>query len=160
MGVRCWRKMRTPPPVGEEGPGAERNPGAGPAASVLAALPCLVAWNPPGTRKRSSDSSWSLCSFCRLCVAPGQIPGTAQHDSISSQGADDIALGDLSYSCWCRGSAFEATSALSLSFPGALGGGSDMLGWLSDQACHLLPLFAPFPFPAVGWPWHLLSSLG
>lgn len=133
------------------------DPGAGPAAPVLAALPCLVAWNPPGTRKRSSDSSWSF-SFCRLGLAPGHIPGTARRDPVSRQGADALALGDLSYSCWCLGSAFEATCGLSLSFPGALGGGSDVLGRVSDQACHLLPLFASFPFPAVGCSWHHLSS--
>lgn len=77
------------PLVGEEGLGQRETQVQGQERHFPAALPCLVTWNPLGTRKRSSASSWFLSFFlviC-LCLAMEQIPRTAHCDPHQQAGA-------------------------------------------------------------------------
>lgn len=79
------------------------------------ALPCLMIWNPLGTGKRSSASSWSFTCVWLWGIFQGHLSVTPP---ISRQGSG-VALEGLSFSCWYLGSALRPP--LCLSFPGVIG---------------------------------------
>lgn len=125
--------MKTSPLLGRRGLGQRENQVQGQERHFPAAPPCLMIWNPLGTRKRSSASSWSFTCVWLWGIFQGHLSVTP----ISRQGSG-VALEGLSFSYWYLGSPLRPP--LCLSFPGVIGGGDlpALMGY-ATSFLYLLP---------------------